>query len=223
METYTVYCHVFPNGKRYVGITRQQLNRRWRRGSGYSQNIRMTNAIKHYGWENIEHQILAEGLTAKTAEDLERHLIQAWDLMNPANGYNYAEGGSHPSHSEETRKKIGKRSKGRTHSQEFKEWIRKRNSGSSNYMYGRHHTEETKQKIREAKIGKPGVNKGKFGSDHPSHKCVAMVDLDTGAVVKRFGSYIEAAEYIHRSKSGISEVTRGIRNSCGGYGWKHEG
>ena len=47
--TYKLYVHVFPNGKRYVGITGQKVNRRWRDGRGYAQNIRMTNAINKYG------------------------------------------------------------------------------------------------------------------------------------------------------------------------------
>lgn len=35
---YTVYMHVAPSGKRYVGITQQELNQRWRNGKGYKNN-----------------------------------------------------------------------------------------------------------------------------------------------------------------------------------------
>ena len=36
METYSVYVHVFPNGKRYFGITCQEdINRRFQNGYGY--------------------------------------------------------------------------------------------------------------------------------------------------------------------------------------------
>ena len=220
MESYKVYCHVFPNGKRYVGITRQKLNRRWRDGQGYKQNIRMTNAIKKYGWENITHEVIAEGLTEKEAADLEVRLIKEWDLMNQERGYNYAEGGTHPHHSDDTKKKIGETSKGRKHSEEFKRWISERNAGSGNFMYGKHHTEETKRKISESKKGSVSPNRGKFGGDHPSHIEVDMIDAKTGEVVNHFRSFKEAADYIGRSPSGISSAVNGICSTCGGYAWK---
>ena len=88
-------------------------------------------------------------------------------------------------------------------------------------MYGKHHSEETKRKISAAKKGKQvSPNKGKFGGDHPSHKEVEMISLETGEVLMRFKSYREAAAHVHRCPSGISEVTRGIGKSCGGYGWR---
>lgn len=221
MSDYCVYCHVFPNGKLYVGITCQKLERRWRHGKGYEQNIRMTNAIQKYGWENIQHLILADNLTIQEAEDIERKLIDEWELLDSHHGYNYAPGGIHPRHTEATKKKIGERSKGRRHTEEFKAWISDKNTGAGNYMYGRHHSEDTKQKISEAKKGKhTGPNKGRFGGEHPAHKEVEMINLETGEVLMRFKSYREAAAHIHRCPSRISEVTRGIGKSCGGYGWR---
>ena len=32
---YFVYIHIFPNGKRYVGLTSQNPERRWGKGIGY--------------------------------------------------------------------------------------------------------------------------------------------------------------------------------------------
>lgn len=219
-ETYKVYVHVFPNGKKYVGITRQKLNRRWRKGRSYSSNIRMTNAINKYGWDNIEHIVLYSGLSASEAERIEKSLIAEWNLMDERYGYNYAEGGSHPNHSDRTKAKIGQKSLGRRHTKEFKEWISQKNSGTNNFMYGKHHTEETKRKISEAKVGGTSVNKGKFGSDHPSAKGVVAVDPSTGEDVMAFGSIIEAASYIGKYPSGIQGVLHGKQRTSGGYFWR---
>jgi group I intron endonuclease len=191
---YKVYAHIFPNGKRYVGLTMQNPKRRWREGKAYTANARLTNAIKKHGWENIQHVILADGLTAEEAEKMERRLIKEWDLLNPDKGYNNAPGGSHPEHTPETRKKIGQKSIGRHHSEEFKRWISEKNSGSGNYMYGKHHSEETKRKISEAKKGTPGVNKGKYGSKNPRARAVFAIDPKTGEIVARYGAISDAAE-----------------------------
>lgn len=54
MASYTVYMHTFPNGKRYVGITCQDVSRRWRDGKGYDEQA-VHGAILKYGWNNIQH------------------------------------------------------------------------------------------------------------------------------------------------------------------------
>ena len=63
MNKWTIYCHIFPNGKRYVGRTSQLLYKRFHNGLGYKNSPLMEKAIKKYGWENIEHVILEENLT----------------------------------------------------------------------------------------------------------------------------------------------------------------
>ena len=61
-KTWSVYVHVFPNGKRYVGITGRPVKERWKNGSGYHGQV-VENAIKKYGWDNIKHEILHENCT----------------------------------------------------------------------------------------------------------------------------------------------------------------
>lgn len=53
-NSYCVYCHTFPNGKRYVGIS-SDCEKRWRNGKGYETQPKMNRAIQKYGWENIKH------------------------------------------------------------------------------------------------------------------------------------------------------------------------
>lgn len=75
MNNYCVYKHIFPNGKVYIGQTCHKPEDRWRRGFGYFKQKFIFNAIKEYGWNNIQHQIISENLTKKEANWLEKYLI----------------------------------------------------------------------------------------------------------------------------------------------------
>ena len=49
-NSYTVYVHISPNNKYYVGITRQaNPKNRWSYGNGYYHNHHFYSAIKKYG------------------------------------------------------------------------------------------------------------------------------------------------------------------------------
>lgn len=91
MDNYTVYVHVFPDMKVYVGITKQSVNARWGKdGSGY-KNQPVYDAIKTYGWNNIEHYIIKTNISYEEAAELETKLIEEYDSIN--NGYNIKTGG----------------------------------------------------------------------------------------------------------------------------------
>lgn len=106
---YVVYVHTAPNGKKYVGITSQDIRRRWRNGAGYKNNEYFTRAILKYGWDNFRHEIVAQGLTQEEAERKERELIADYDSANPQNGYNIDLGGnSTGKRSESTKNKLSK-------------------------------------------------------------------------------------------------------------------
>lgn len=90
MKTYSVYEHVFPNGKRYIGISCEP-EKRWNGGHGYDVQPKMKRAIQYYGWNNIEHNIICEGLPKEQAERLEMYLIDKLDTID--NGYNVSIGG----------------------------------------------------------------------------------------------------------------------------------
>lgn len=93
---FTVYCHINKiNGKKYVGITKQNPETRWHSGNGYNNNEYFWRAIKKYGWENFDHKILYENLTKEEAEKIEIQLIAEWKTTDRAYGYNIANGGNH--------------------------------------------------------------------------------------------------------------------------------
>lgn len=89
-NVYTVYMHVFPDQKRYIGLTKNKVERRWSNGEGYRTQY-VYSAIKKFGWDNIEHIVVADGLTCQEASVLEQNLIEKYDSMN--NGYNRTFGG----------------------------------------------------------------------------------------------------------------------------------
>lgn len=91
---YSLYVHIFPNGKRYYGITTQDVNRRWGKGSGYSGQKLIYNAIKKYGWDNIEHKVLFERLDKDVACLLEQSYIALYNTNNIEFGYNVQIGGT---------------------------------------------------------------------------------------------------------------------------------
>ena len=97
-KKFVVYEHLFPNGKRYIGITSKIPKNRWENGNGYSkehQNV-MYNAIQKYGWNNIQHNILFENLSFEEAKQIEIELIAKYHtfIHDPlCNGYNMTLGG----------------------------------------------------------------------------------------------------------------------------------
>lgn len=97
---YCVYMHVIPKeisgyvyDKRYIGITCRNPKERWgRNGENYNRQY-FYNAIKKYGWENIEHVILCSGLTLEEASKKEKELINKYESKLGFKGYNASDGG----------------------------------------------------------------------------------------------------------------------------------
>lgn len=90
---YTVYKHTNKeNGKVYVGITRRTPERRWQRGAGYVGTL-FGNAIRKYGWDNFEHEIIATSLTKNEACSMEIELIAKHRSNEYEYGYNKSCGG----------------------------------------------------------------------------------------------------------------------------------
>lgn len=90
--SYSVYKHTCPNGKVYIGITSQKVESRWNYGHGYDLQL-FGRAIKKYGWENIRHEVLFDGLTLEEANEAEKQAIEEYNSMNKAYGYNCTQGG----------------------------------------------------------------------------------------------------------------------------------
>ena len=92
-KKYTLYMHICPNDKKYIGITCQDPKHRWSNGYGYRNNNHFFKAIQKYGWNNIEHKIITYGLHKWQAINLERSCIKAYGTTDPKRGYNIMPGG----------------------------------------------------------------------------------------------------------------------------------
>ena len=91
-EDYKVYIHIFPNNKKYVGITKQNVDKRWSNGKHY-KNQMVGKAITKYGWNNIKHKIIADKLSKEEACNLEQKLIKKYKSNQKEYGYNLSTGG----------------------------------------------------------------------------------------------------------------------------------
>lgn len=243
---YKVYMHITPNGKKYIGITCQDLQIRWRNGEGYAKCPLFYKAVLKYGWENLKHEILFTGLTKAEAEQKEIELIKQYKSNNRNYGYNIENGGNCVGkHSQETIEKIkqsniGKNKGntvwlGRRHSQETKlklSEIAKLRTGSKNPFYGKRHTEETKEKLRQINLGKKygeetkrklsKVHKGiRLSEDHKRKiseaKKKRIICIELNKI---FRSSIEASKFVKIVPSAIRNCVNGNTKTSGGYHWK---
>lgn len=123
LKQYTVYMHISPSNKRYIGITSRTPKQRWNNGNGYRNNIHFWRAICKYGWDNFQHIIIAKELDEVTAKWLEVELIKIWDSTNQNKGYNITLGGEGGNGYKVTEEELKKRSE--------------RMKGENNPMYGK--------------------------------------------------------------------------------------
>lgn len=201
-DNYTIYEHIFPNGKRYIGITCRTPKQRWKNGYGYEHNQYMKNAIKKYGWSNVVHNILYTGLSKESAEKEEIRLIALYRLNDRRFGYNIDSGGS-------TARRI---------SEETRDKLRQKCSGKNNARYGVEVTEETREKMRKAKLGKQQPESQKIKRRITLGKPIAQYTLD-GEYIKTFsgGRQVKRELGIHNA----SACARGVCRTSGGYVWKY--
>lgn len=139
-KKFIVYCHTNKvNGKRYIGLTCQKPNQRFRNGNGYKDNKHFYAAIQKYGWDNFEHSILFDNLTQTEAQEKEIYLIAKYNPRNPLFGYNITPGGNVCSgsdspwygkhHTEATKQKMSEQRTGVHKTEEWKRRISESNKG----------------------------------------------------------------------------------------------
>lgn len=228
-KSFTVYAHISPSKKIYIGITSQIPEKRFKAGGkGYDSCPAFWKAINKYGWENFKHIILMEGLTKEIAEIIEIELIKKYRANKRNYGYNVENGGNCAgTHSEETKVKISKANKGKIVSEESRkklsESLKIAMAGEKNSFYGRHHKEKTKteqstrmkgNKFFAGKHHSDEFKKMKSAQMHeiykdggnPKCKVVQMYEADK--MVKEFVSLTEAALNAGISKSFLCNIIK---------------
>lgn len=201
---WTVYIHINKcNNKVYVGITSKSVYIRWgKNGKNYNRNPYFWKAIQKYGWDNFEHEIIAEHLTEKEAKNFETTLINKLNSNSSEFGYNLTNGGDGVTgykHTEETKKLL-------------RELNKKRDL--SNFVYstlGKPLTDEHKQKISvSCKIS---------CKNNGAAKKVIQYSLD-GKYIKLWDSIVEASEFLGINFRLIADCCRGEHYRAGNYMWR---
>lgn len=239
-KEYCVYMHTTPSNKVYVGITGRKPNERWQNGKGYADNIHFVRAIKKYGWKNIKHEIIADGLTREQASELEKIYIALYDSMNPNKGYNLTTGGEANYYmTKEFSEKCSKRMKAKYSTKEGREEASKRSLKSwSNKEFKSKMTairkevwqrEDYRSKISASRTEE---NKRRWGADgdlrermtganSPVARPVEQYTKE-GVFIKTYPSQADAMRALGIEKGyHISSCASGKRKTAYGFKWKY--
>lgn len=215
IKNFAVYCHYFPNGKVYVGLTCHgediESKRFGHNGCKYSKQPLVWRAIQKYGWNNIEHVVIAKGISRESAINIEKDLIELYKSNDRKYGYNLSGGGEEGSyHTEESRKKMSEYRKGRPKSEEHKRKIGEAHRGIKL-------SDEAKEKIRKSATGRHQDT-----DNDPRNIPVFQYDINTKQLVGVYLSISKAARDVGLSKSHISECAKDKRRQEGNCIWIYE-
>lgn len=236
-KSYCVYMHTTPSGKKYIGITRKVPEKRWLGGYGYRQNHHFYSAIQKYGWDNISHDILADGLSKEEACLLEKKFIKALKSNDKQYGYNKSVGGENPAEgahwklSEETRKRQSEAQRGRKWSDEsrarqgikLKRYYATHESPNKNVPLSKETREKISKSLIEWNREHESPNRGRHYKKSPEAirrtsegHMKKIVCIEVNIVYPS----IQIAEILTGiDGSSISKVCRGKRETAGGYHW----
>lgn len=210
MNEFVIYKHTLKSdGRVYIGQT-GNIKVRWRPYM-YKHSWYFYNAIKKYGWDSFDHEILMDGLTKKEADAYEELFIAQYNSTNKLFGFNLHRGGRARSgkdsptygmkHSEETRRKMSEAHLGRRNSEEHNMKISKAKKGQPSPLKGTTFTNEHKRRIQE--------------SARKSMKKVLCVE--TGII---YESLHEAGRKTGADYRNISNCCHGKIKTTGGYHWR---
>lgn len=191
-----IYRHWIVNDKdvekSYIGQTKGELQERWENGNGYTrkQDHKFARAIRKYGWNAFNHEILLT-IECETEEELlfwldqwEVYCIEKYDSFH--NGYNSTTGGGNGIRCEESKKRMSQAQKalyenGYINPMQDYEWSNEQLLQKSNSMKAYYETENGKQQLEKQSEFMKGRFSGennpmygvhRYGKDSPhySHK-----------------------------------------------------
>ena len=239
-DMYCVYMHRNKiNNKKYIGITKQKPEDRWRHGLGYKSQQKFYRAIEKYGRDNFDHIILNTGLSAEEAGTQEQILISLLDTYY--NGYNSDLGGSITNHSEATLEKMMKSMLGKKHTEKTKQKLHDKankvsvicvelNKVFDSVAEASHFTGIDRSSISKCcrnKMLTAGGYTWKFADKElakqyevkKTNKCIKAVYCITTDI--QYNSVAEAAKQTGCDSSGIIKVCKGKQKTTKGLTWKY--
>jgi group I intron endonuclease len=196
------------NGKVYIGKTTRTAEARWvsllyeiNRGN----HAPIHNAIRKYGAEAFETDILYKARTYEELSKMETFFIIIHQSHKPENGYNLTLGGDGAApgelnhmwgktHTDEVRAAQRERKLGTKQAEETKRKIGEACSGEKNGFYGCKHSEQTCQLLSEKLSGE---NHPLFGKKRPPEFGQTISRALTGVVRSK-----ETRKRISRAKKG---------------------
>ena len=142
-----IYKLSFPNGKNYIGRTKNSFEQRLREHKSRVGKVQhpLFYAFAKYGWDNVTKEVIEEVSTHEQAVIRELYYIEKYDTL--VNGYNLT-----------INTEIGGDNwEGRRDTPEYEEFIEhmsKLRAGEGNGMFGKHHDKNTKSLMKEKAKGR---------------------------------------------------------------------
>lgn len=176
---YKVYIYTFPNGKVYIGMTKNTLAER--RDMGYQHNKELQKTIREFGWQNFKHEIIKDGLTKSQAEELEIETIEKYKATDPEKVLNISKGGTATF-------------EGLSHTEEYKERMRRLNTGKK----------FSKEHLQNIKIAREKTSTKVTGTDADGNKTEYKSLHDAAEKVGGFATNISRAIKSGKNYKGFS-------------------
>jgi group I intron endonuclease len=197
-----LYIAIFPNNKKYIGIT-QNINKRKtthksRAKNGYKGFF--YNAIRKYGWDNIQWEIADGYKGIEKLGEIEIKKIAEYKTQDRKYGYNITPGGNV--------------NYGFSHTDEWKQMMSERMSGENSPSFGRKLTKEEKEHL--SKINSGELNP-RYGKKKSKEEGVAISE-GLKKYYKDNNSSFKGKRHTSKAKEKISKANKGKNN--GMYGKK---
>ena len=211
-----IYMYTSPSGKKYVGQTVREKQRKYDHKMKTSKVKTVFGAaIRKYGFENLEYKVLIKFKLTNNLEKLKRVLdkleeryIKMYKTNERSFGYNLTKGGDGTIGYKHTEEECARRKQVALEKMEDPEW-KEQILDNLSKGYGHPISEETKQKMSAVKKNKKGVQ---------------QYDLEM-QLVNTFSSIAEAAKSIASTSTlktrsnRISECINGKWKTAYNYMW----
>lgn len=198
---FTIYRHVSPIGRVYVGITSQDVETRWRHGDNYRNSTYFKRAIRKYGWKNFKHEILFTNVEEERAKRLEIELIRHYKGLGIS--YNLTNGGDGTN--------------GYHHTDEYKQF----KSQQMKEFFSTERGKEICAKGGKTNLGKKYNRKSGFTKGDYQVRIVCQYSLE-GVLLNKFKSVSDASRKTGANNCQIGKCLRGKAITAKNFIWRCE-
>lgn len=198
---FTIYRHVSPIGRVYVGITSQDVETRWRHGDNYRNSTYFKRAIRKYGWKNFKHEILFTNVEEERAKKLEIELIRHYKGLDIS--YNLTNGGDGTN--------------GYHHTNEYKQF----KSQQMKEFFSTDKGKEICAKGGKTNLGKKYNRKSGFTKGDYQVRTVCQYSLE-GVLLNKFKSISDASRKTGANNCQIGKCLKGKALTAKNFIWRCE-